>query len=175
MLLVSSLRPHCLFSDPQRFSPCLKKVYSFHYTQLLRGYSQKRHLSCWQKCPLDHHNARRKVEGRTGGKEKISDKKLRFQLRAGKSLLSLQVSHNMYQIQSVNNGHFFPSPQPRRLFADLRESWPFLRWVENLHPFPNGPPLHPVPNGISNVFSGQRKYEHGFRSPKKRRSASNQK
>lgn len=37
-----------------------------------------------------------------------SGKKLRFQLRAGKSLLSLQVSHNMYQIQSVIKGHFFP-------------------------------------------------------------------
>lgn len=97
-----------------------KKVYSFHYTQLLRGYSQRRHLSCWQKCPLDHHNAREKVEGRREGKEKISDKKLRFQLRAGKSLLSLQVSHNMYQIQSVNKGHFFPSPQPRRVFAEFR-------------------------------------------------------
>lgn len=35
------------------------------------------------------------------------------------SLLSLQVSHNMYQIQSVYNGHFFPSPQPRHVFAKL--------------------------------------------------------
>lgn len=60
--------------------------------------------------------------GRDGdrARKKISDKKLRFQFRAGKSLLSLQVSHNMYQIQSVNNGHLFPSPQPRRLFAELR-------------------------------------------------------
>lgn len=29
--------------------------------------------------PQDHHNARKKVEGRRWGKEKISNKKLRFQ------------------------------------------------------------------------------------------------
>ena len=114
------------------------------------------------------------MEGRRGGKEKISDKKLRFQLRAGKSLLSLQVSHNMYQIQSVNNGHFFPSPQPRRLFADLSPGPSSGEWrtctPEDLLPLPQGPPLHSVPNGISKMFSGQRKHEHGFRSPKKRRS-----
>lgn len=44
------------------------------------------------------------------GQEKESGKKLRFQLRAGKSLLSLQVSHKVYQIQSVIEGHFFPRP-----------------------------------------------------------------
>lgn len=60
------------------------------------------------------------MEGRKQGEEKISGKELRFQLRAGESLLSLQVSHNMYQIQSVNNGHFFPRPQPRPVFAELR-------------------------------------------------------
>ena len=89
------------------------------------------------------------MEGRRGGKEKISDKKLRFQLRAGKSLLSLQVSHNMYQIQSVNNGHFFPSPQPRRLFADLR--------VLAL-PQASGEPAHlrtysPSPKGLHSIQS----------------------
>jgi hypothetical protein len=47
----------------------------------------------------------RREERGQGGE---SGKKLRFQLRAGKSLLSLQVSHNMYQIQSVIKGHFFP-------------------------------------------------------------------
>lgn len=115
------------------------------------------------------------MEGRRGGKEKISDKKLRFQLRAGKSLLSLQVSHNMYQIQSVNNGHFFPSPQPRRLLDDLKvRALPQVsgepEHLRTYSPSPKGPPLHPVPNGISKVFSGQRKHEHGFKSPKKRRS-----
>lgn len=80
------------------------------------------------------------------GKEKISDKKLRFQLRAGKSLFSLQVSHNMYQIQSVNNGHFFPSPQPRRVFAEVRVlALPQVggdpaRPTRVGSPFPQGPP-----------------------------------
>lgn len=65
------------------------------------------------------------MQGKTGGRgeegeEKRSDKKLRFQLGAGQSLLTLQVSHNMYQIQSVSDGHFFPSPQPRPVFAELR-------------------------------------------------------
>ena len=81
----------------------------------------------------------------------------------------------MYQIQSVNNGHFFPSPQPRQLFADLRVlALPQVSGepahLRTYSPSPKGPPLHPVPNVISKVFSGQRKHEHGFRSPKKRRS-----
>lgn len=40
-----------------------------------------------------------------------SSKKLRFQLRAGKSLFSSSITH-VYQIQSVIKGHFFPHPQP---------------------------------------------------------------
>lgn len=63
-----------------------------------------------------------------GQGKKISDKKLRFQLRAGKSLLSLQVSHNMYQIQSVNNGHFFPSPQPRQYLLNGVLAPPQVAW-----------------------------------------------
>lgn len=55
---------------PRYIHILFKKVYSFHYTQLLRGYSQRRHLSCWQKCPLDHHNARKMVEGRRQGEGK---------------------------------------------------------------------------------------------------------
>lgn len=79
----------------------------------------------------------------------------------------------MYQIQSVNNGHFFPSPQPRQVFAGLRVLALPQASGEPAHlkavtfPFPKGLPLHPIPNGTAKVFSGQRKYEHGFRSPKK--------
>lgn len=114
--------------------------------------------------PQDHHNARKKVKGRRWGKEKISNKKLRFQWRAGKSLFSLQVSHNMYQIQSVNNGHFFPSPQPRWVFAKLRAL--ALPQVSKNPPAPEGSTLS-SPWRDHKVSSGQRKYEHGFRSPEK--------
>lgn len=59
-----------------------------------------------------------------GGKEigqgGESGKKLRFQLRAAKSLSSLQVSHNVYQIQSVIKGHFFPRPQPSNCYTKSR-------------------------------------------------------
>lgn len=99
-------------------------------------------------------------------------KSLDFSEGLVKSLLSLQVSHNMYQIQSVNSGHFFPRPQPRQVVAELSVlalpqvsgEASHLRAVSS--PFPKGPPLQPVPNGIAKVFGGQRKYEHGFRSPK---------
>lgn len=39
-------------------------------------------------------------------------------------------------------------------------------------PLPQETSPHPDPNGIAKVFSGQRKYAHGFRSPKKHRSLS---
>lgn len=100
--------------------------------------------------PLDHHNAREKMEGGRWGEEKISGKELRFQLRAGESLLSLQVSHNMYQIQSVSNGRSSPRPQPRPAFAGLR--------VLALPPSGEGKtvtpePLAPLPPGASTPAS----------------------
>lgn len=110
-------------------------------------------------------------EGGRQGEEKISDQKLRFQRRAGKSLLALQVSHNMYQIQSVNNGHLFPSPQPRRLVAELR--------VLALSQVSGGLVTPPAPRGLhssqslmeSPRCSAARTYKHGFRSPKKKRKS----
>lgn len=112
--------------------------------------------------------------GRSQGEEKISGKELRFQLRAGESLLSLQVSHNMYQIQSVSDGHFFPRPQTRPVFAELR--------VLALPPV-SGEPSHlravssPSPRGLRSSRSlmespqcpWPEEQEHGFRSPKKTR------
>lgn len=58
----------------------------------------------------------RSSQCKEGGREEIgpggeSSKKLRFQLRAGKSLFSSSITH-VYQIQSVIKGHFFPHPQP---------------------------------------------------------------